>query len=223
MRFFSLLLVLAIVLSPTVQAVIFWYDDEVDQQNAVEYANRYPYDSIEPDDFNDFRDYNCFDLDAYNSFAGSHDYDRYEQLTADNMRTSDLQRLRRDDYNTIANQNAHDSIRPDDVDGYGDTACWTLGDYNRFADTERRDKWDSVRFQDFDDLETVNKIGTQRFHFFEPDDAAYFDLQRTEPRHFSLPRDDPYHYQNYQYYKPSYRARYYAPYGSVDFRTVEYQ
>jgi len=203
MRLVYLSLAIVLVLSfivPSAHANIFWYGDELDRQRAVQYAEKYPYDGIEPDRFSNPEDYSCFDLGAYNRFASAGRYDGYDSLTSNNIKKKDLKRLGRDDYNKVANENPHDSILPDDVDSYGDTSCWTLGDYNRFAVTRPYDKFRPVYFQDWDDLETVQKIGTGRSHFFVPEDFLFFDLQRTAPRRFSLAAHDFFHPQNYDYF-----------------------
>ncbi len=198
-----------------------FYSDEVDRTDALADANRYPYDSIHPEQFNDFSKYNCFSLGAYNDFANNKPYDQYRPLDASTISPDDARRLRRDDYNTLANQNSYDQYRPDDVQTYGDTDCWTLGDYNTFAETKPYDQFKPVKFQSFDDLHTVNKIGSKRFHFFEPNDLVSFDLQRTNPKPVILAYDNQYNTQNYGYYQPN--AGQYSvplPYGAVDLRKI---
>ena len=204
-------------------ATIFWYGDEVDQQNAIEYANSKPYDAYAPEDFENPEQYNCFSLDAYNAFAAHHPYQGYEQLTSRSIQPDDVQRLGRDDYNKIANENPYDSIQPDDVNDYDDTRCWTLSDYNQFAETKPHDRFKPVFFQDFDDLATVQEIGKDRTHFFAQSDFNRFDLQRTQPRQFVISSQDYYHPSNYPYYSSGRGANYYIPYGAVDFRTINHR
>lgn len=212
-----------VIIAIPANAVIFWYGDEVDQQNSINYANSKPYDAYDSEDFENPDQYKCFSLDVYNSFAESHPYDMYDELTSANIKTDDLNRLRRDDYNRLANQNSHDGIKPDDVESYSDTHCWTLSDYNGFAETKPYDQFRPVFFQDFDDLETVQEIGKDRTHFFEAGDFAKFDLQRTQPRRFGLSTNDWYHPSNHNYYGSNRGANFYVPYGATDFRTIGYR
>ena len=81
----------------------------------------------------------------------------------------------------IINENPSDKWDMNDVDDEGDMECWTLKDYNKYAEREPYDKWDEIKFHDFDDLEKVNEIGIRRYGFIEPDDLEEFDLQYTSP------------------------------------------
>ncbi|GEM_PF-7134527 len=211
--FFSILFLSSVVATLLVipaHAVIFWYDDEVDRQNSIDYANSKPYDAYDSEDFENPEDYKCFSLAAYNAFAESHPYDKYDELTSANIRTNALQRLHRDDYNKIANQNSYDNIKPDDVESYDDMRCWALSDYNGFAETKPHDQFRPAYFQDFDDLETVQEIGKDRSHFFSQRDFDRFDLQRTMPRRFRLSANEWYHPNNYAYYGSNRGAGFYT-------------
>jgi hypothetical protein len=176
------LFVLLFLLEPVAAYKTFYYADEFDRDDARDYAQRSRYDGVDPDNFNDFDDYNCVRLDDYNAFARYNRYDGYDPWSAKNINKKDFKRLRYEDQLRVANENPHDQWDLADVDGYEDMECWTLKDYNKFAKTKPRDRWDVVRFRDFDDLDTVKKVGRKRFHFFEPDDFAEFDLQHTRPR-----------------------------------------
>jgi len=205
-KLLSVLFVL--LLLPLASARIFWYSDEIDRQNNIDYAHSNSFDGITAEDEGDFDKYNCISLDDYNDYADYNKYDGYESLTADTASEKDLSRLRRDDYNIIANQNPSDSIEPDDFNSYGDMGCFNLKDYNSFAETDDFDRWDDAVFDDFDDIYVAKKVGKDRMHFFDfSSDFDGFDLQKTQPRpNYYEPyhRNSPYPYFGYGFSREDY-------------------
>jgi hypothetical protein len=182
-----------LLVQPVFAYKLFWYSDEIDRRDNIEYAERYPYDGWDIEDFNNFNDYNCINLDDYNKVASYDSYDSFEPLTAENIGKSDFKKLRYQDQLRIINEDPYDQWDMDTIDDYGDMRCWTLKDYNSYAAQKPHDKWDVVLFRDFDDLETVQNVGSSRYNFFELDDFENFDLQYTIPH-------TPYHtpYRNYK-------------------------
>ena len=161
MKYFLLLLLL----STTAHATVFWYADEVDRSEAIEYADRFPFDAIEHDDFS-FCKYNCISLKDYNHFADNNPYDGHDPITASSD-PSVLKRLRRDDFNRLADEDPYDALDADDFD-YSDMDCWTLSDYNSFARKSKHDSWKPATLRDPDNFNRViHKVGTKRYNFFD--------------------------------------------------------
>lgn len=154
---------------------LFWHADEVDRQTSINYAKFNSYDAFEEDDFNDFSKYNCISLKDYNTYANSNNYDSVDPITS---RSSSklIKKLRRDDYNYIASQDPYDGYDVDDFDSFSDMDCWTLSDYNNFAETKARDRWKPASLRDPEYFEKViSNVGTKRFHFFDYRDL--YDLR----------------------------------------------
>ena len=83
-------------------------------------------------------------------------------------------------------------------DDYSEMKCWNLKDYNGFAETKPRDRWDPAYFNDFDDINTVKKVGSARYNFFGIDDFERFDLYDIKPR----ARAEIYYHGFYEDYQP---------------------
>ncbi|MBW3019100.1 hypothetical protein KY329_02870 [Candidatus Woesearchaeota archaeon] len=163
MRYFLILLLLCVPFASAYQ--VFWYADEIDRENSISYADRNPFDGIEQSDFA-FKKYNCISLDAYNRFANSNSFDSYDPITASSAK-SVLKKLRRGDLNRLANENPYDSLEPDNY-GFDDMDCWTLSDYNGFANTKKYDSWKPATLRDPDNFNRViRNVGKKRFHFFD--------------------------------------------------------
>lgn len=206
MKLTYLLFLVSLLVSAEASAFdVLFRADELDRRENIAVAQANPFDRLDGDEFDDFDKFNCIDLEDYNRFAELNPYDRFDELNAKNVKRKDLKRMRRDDYNKIANENPNDKIRPDGFD-YADMGCFKLKDYNAFAQTNKGDRFDPVYFNDFDDLKTVQKVGRSRFNFFETQDLARFDLQNTRllyPYH-PLTQPEPfvyYHYPPYGYVK----------------------
>jgi len=183
-----------------------YYSDADDYRDASAIARAYQFDALDEDDIA-IDDYQCFSVDDYNRLADRNRFDSFKRLDSSNIRKSDLRRLSRDDFNRIADENSYDDIRRDDVDKYQDTRCWDLRDYNRFADTEPSDKWKRVDFRDPDDVHTIQKIGTSRYHFFSPGDFDRADLHLQHPARY-VPRNE---------------RGLALPYGAVNYERMQYR
>jgi len=158
-------LVFMLLLCVSVSAHVFYYADEIDRADAVQFAALNPFDSIDDEDF-EFCDYNCVSLDSYNHFADRNPYDSYDRITADSSK-SVLKKLRRDGLNRLADENPYDSLERDDF-GFSDMGCWALSDYNDFASTDRDDHWKPATLRDPDHFDSIiREVGTKRFHFFD--------------------------------------------------------
>jgi hypothetical protein len=160
------LLLALLLLTPVASAYhVFWYADELDRQDSIEYADRYPFDGIDRSDFS-FKKYNCISLKAYNHFANANSFDSHDPITASSPKRV-LKKLRRDDINTLANENPYDSLDADNYD-FSDMDCWTLSDYNGFARTERHDSWKPATLRDPDNFnKVIHKVGKRRYNFFD--------------------------------------------------------
>lgn len=157
-------------------AVPFWHADELDYERNLDYARSNPYDAFDPADMNDFSSYNCIDLDAYNRYASRNPYDRFEEITARSPNRV-LKKLRRDDFNRLAHEDPFDGLDADDADSFSDMDCWTLRDYNSFADVDRYDRWKPATLRDPEHFDrVVHNVGKKRFHFFDYRDL--YDLRR---------------------------------------------
>jgi hypothetical protein len=188
----ALFFLIALLALPLVQARVFYYADETDYRNNVNYALSRPFDGVDADDVGDFDRYSCISLDDHNAFANADSYDSYEPLTARTASRDDLSRLRRADQLRLVDENPYDSLDRDDLDGYDDWGCYTLGDYNSYAAENPYDNRRVVDFTHFDDLYEVKKIGKYRYNNFYtvPDDFAKFNLQYTRrPAPFYEPYD----------------------------------
>ena len=193
------LLFIALLATELASARVFYYADETDRRQNVDYALNHPYDGIDPDDVSDFDKYSCVDLNDHNNFARADKYDSYDELNADTITRSDLKRLRRDDQLRIINENQYDSWDKDDIDDdYDDWNCYTLRDYNKRAKENPYDRWENVDFTDFDHLREVQRIGRYRYNNFYvyPDDLARFNLQYTVGRR---PYYEPYEHRTSPY------------------------
>ena len=184
MKKLALLLLIALLATELAAAKVFYYADEADYRDNVNYALAHPYDGIDADSVGDFDRYSCVSLDDHNSFANADRYDSYEPLTARTATRKDLQRLRRDDQLRLINENRYDDLDENDIDDNNDWNCYTLRDYNSVA---RADPYDSRRvidFTHFDDIYDVQKVGKYRYNNFYtfPDDFAQFNLQQTRGR-----------------------------------------
>jgi len=140
----------------------------------------------------DFDDYECIDLDDYNYYANQDPYDGMDAYDAGTI-GSRFYDLRYEDQLKIINEKPGDKWDLNDVNDEDSMECWTLKDYNQYARRNRADKWDEIRFHDFDDLDRVNEIGIRRYGFIEPDDLEEFDLHLTNP-HYSDYGDYDYYY-----------------------------
>jgi hypothetical protein len=187
MKYFILLLLLTSIATATHD--FYYYNNENDLHYNVATAAYDPYDHYDVEDAVDFDDYECISLDDYNYYANNDPYDSMDPLTAENI-GSRFDDLRYEDQLSIINEKPHDKWDEEDIDDERDMECWTLKDYNNYADNSKSDEWDEVYFHDFDDLETVNEIGIRRYGFIEPDDLAEFDLHYTSP-----------HYDDYYFYR----------------------
>jgi len=160
-----LFLVLLLLMPAASAYQVFWYADEVDRSNSIDYADRYPFDGIDRSDFS-FKKYNCISLTAYNNFANSNPFDSHNPITASSPK-SVLKKLRRADLNKLANENSYDSLEPDNYD-FSDMDCWTLSDYNGFARIERHDSWKPATLRDPDNFNRViHNVGKKRYNFFD--------------------------------------------------------
>ncbi len=194
----AVLLLIALLATELVAAKVFYYADEVDYRNNVNYALYHPFDGVDPDTVGDFDDYACISLDDHNRFARADGYDSYESLTANTATRDDLKRLRREDQLRIIDEDQYDSLDRDDIDDYDDWNCYTLRDYNSKASEDPYDNRRVVDFTHFDDLYEVQKIGRYRYNDFYsvPDDFARFNLQYTTRR---PPYYEPYDYRRSPY------------------------
>ncbi len=187
-----LLAVLLLASTTTATHEFYFYNNENDFHQNVDSALYDPFDGHDVEDVTDFDNYECIRLDDYNHYANLDPYDGMDLYNARNIgkRFDDL---RYEDQLAIINENPSDKWNEDDINDEEDMECWTLKDYNNYADESQSDKWDEVHFQDFDDLDTVNEIGTRRYGFIEPDDLTEFDLQNTNPLYTDY--DDYYFYR----------------------------
>lgn len=186
------LIFLILISTATATHEFYFYNNENDLHYNAASALYDPFDGHDVEDVVDFDDYECISLDDYNYYANLDPYDSMDPYTAKNI-GSRFDDLRYEDQLTIISENPSDKWDTNDIDDEGDMECWTLKDYNNYADNKPHDEWDEVHFHDFDDLETVNEIGIRRYGFIEPDDLAEFDLQYTAPLY-----DD---YDEYYYYR----------------------
>ncbi|MEM4253876.1 MAG: hypothetical protein QXR48_00605 [Candidatus Woesearchaeota archaeon] len=176
--------IVALVALDSAYAKVFYFSDEIDYRDNVNYALSHPFSGVDPDEIGDFRKYNCISLGDYNSFARAGSFDKYDVLDSGGADRDDLKRLRRADQLRIVDEDPYDALDRDDVDdGYDAWACYTLKDYNAFAVTNAFDRWEVVDFTDYDHLEESRKIGKYRYHFFESDDFNKFNLQRARAKH----------------------------------------
>ncbi len=189
----ALFIILLFASTATATHEFYFYNNENDLHYNVASALYDPFDGHDFEDVTDFDDYECYSLDDYNHYADLDPYDNTDHLTARTISSNEFDDLRYEDQLTIINENPSDKWDTNDIDDEGDMECWTLKDYNNYADNSQSDEWDEVYFHDFDDLETVNEIGIRRYGFIEPDDLAEFDLQYTAPLY-----DD---YDEYYYYR----------------------
>ncbi len=177
-------LLVAILCLELASAKVFYYDDEVDYWNNVDYSLSHPWKGIDMDVVTDFDNYNCISANDYNRRASANQYDSNDALDSNTASSSDLKKLRRADQLAIADENPYDGIDRDDFDNYNDWNCYTLQDYNSLA---REDPYDSRRvvdFTHFDDANEIKKIGMGRYNnfFTYPDDFENFNLQYTRAR-----------------------------------------
>ena len=195
MKYFLLFLLLATAVSASHE--YYFYNNENDLRYNVDSALYNPFDGHDVEDVTDFDDYECFSLDDYNHYADLDPYDGFDSLTARTISRNEFNNLRYGDQLRIINENPGDKWDKRDINDEKDMECWTLKDYNKFAGNKRADRWDEIKFHDFDDLEQVNEIGIRRYGFIEPDDLAEFDLHLSRPRYG--------YYDNY--YNPYYFYR----------------
>lgn len=184
MKRLSLVFLVALIALEAASAKVFYFSDEIDYRNNVDYVLSHPHSGVDPDEVGDFRKYNCISLSDYNDFARAGRFDKYDVLDSRSADKNDLKRLRRADQLMIVDENPYDSLDRGDIDdGYDAWECYTLKDYNSFAVTNSFDRWEVVDFTDYDHLDESRKIGKYRYHFFEPDDFTNFNLQRARARH----------------------------------------
>jgi hypothetical protein len=194
----ALFFLIALLLVEIVSAKVFYYADETDYNNNVDYALSHPYSGVDPDVVGDFRNYACISLNDYNSFAQAGSYDTYDALDASTASRDDLKKLRRADQLRIVNEDPYDSLDREDIDdNYADWNCYTLKDYNSLARQNPYDSRRVVDFTHFDDIYEVQEIGKYRYNnFFQPDDFNKFNLQYTQARQ---PYYEPYDYRDSPY------------------------
>lgn len=205
MKHLLTLALLAVLLAQPASAYVFFFSDEIDRRNNINLALARPFDGIDLDEVADFDNYNCVSLADQHDFAARNRFDNEEPVTAKNIKRDDFQKLRYQDQLRIINEDPFDKWDEDLLERRNNQQCWTLKDYNKLARQKPRDEFDTVRFRDFDDLETVQKIGTGRFHFFEPNDFAEFDLHRTRAKR---PFYEPYDFRRSPYPRYGYGIRY---------------
>lgn len=199
------LIVLALLLVQSASAYVFFYSDEIDRANNINYALANPYDGIDIDNAADFDKYNCISLNEVNDYARRNAFDSEDELSAKTISSKDFKRLRYADQKKIIDENPFDRWDDEKLENRGCQQCWTLRDYNQLARKRPSDKFGVVDFTDFDDLETIQKIGNSRFHFYEPDDFDTFNLQYTRIRR---PFYEPYEYRYTPYPRFGYGIRY---------------
>lgn len=186
-------------------AYLFTFSDEIDRANNINYALAHPYDGIDLDQVADYDDYNCFSLADQRDYSRRNRFDDRDELNANDISLNDFKRLRYDDQKSIIDENKFDKWDDGLLERNSKQQCWKLKDYNKLAKKYPGDRFDEVKFRDFDDLRTVQRIGTQRFHFFEPDDFNQFDLHRTVVRR---PFYEPYAVRHTPYPRYGYGIRY---------------
>ena len=181
MRKLFVLLLVALLSFELASARVFYYADEGDYRNNMDFALAHPYDGINPDVVGDFDKYACISLNDYNNFADENRYDGYTPLTAATASRDDLDRLRRADQLALVDADLYDSLTRDSIDTNDDMNCYTLRDYNSRAAENAYDDRDVIDFTDFRDLDEVQRIGKYRYNNFYtfPDDFARFNLQYT--------------------------------------------
>ncbi len=192
----KLILLLILATSAAATHEYYFYNNENDFRHNRAAALYNPFDGH--DVKADFDDYECFSLDDYNYYANRDPYDDFDPLTARTISNSEFHDLRYEDQLRIINENPYDKWDRNDISDEGDMECWTLKDYNNFAATKPSDRYDEIRFHDFDDLERVNEIGIRRYGFIEPDDLAEFDLHLSRPSHYNSYYYEPYYYSFYR-------------------------
>jgi len=197
MKKLPVLFLFAVLVAEIVSAKVFYFSDEIDYRDNVNYALSHPYVGIDLDEIGDFRRYNCISLADYNSFASARSFDSYDVLDSSTAGRDDLKKLRRADQLRIVDEDPYDGLDRDDIDeGYDNWECYTLKDYNLLARQNQFDKKEVVDFTDYDHLEESRRIGKYRYHFFEPDDFAEFNLQYAVGRR---PYYSPYDYSRSGY------------------------
>jgi hypothetical protein len=179
----NFLLILLLATSAAATHDFYYYNNENDLQNNVNTAYYDPFDHYDVENAVDFDDYECIALDDYNHYAGLDQYDGRDKLTARNIDRKTFDKLRYEDQLKIINEKKGDKWDKNDISDENDMGCWTLKDYNKYANTKQHDQWDPIYFHDFDDLEKVNEIGIKRYGFIEPDDLVTFNLQYTKPHY----------------------------------------
>lgn len=189
MKSFLAIVLLGLLFVQSAAGYVFYFSDEVDRASNINYALMNPYDGIDADDIADFDKYQCIALADQQDYARRNPYDNVDALNAQDISRKDFQKLRYSDQLRIINENPYDTWDSGILENRNNQQCWTLQDYNAFASQKPRDRFDEVRFQDFDDVETVQDIGSKRYHFFAPEDFVSFDLHRTRIRQ---PYYDPY-------------------------------
>jgi hypothetical protein len=206
MKKLLILLFLSLLATELVSARVFYYADEADYRNNVNYALYHPFDGVDPDVVGDFDKYSCVSLGDHNGFAGADQYDAYEPLSAKTATRKDLQKLRREDQLRIINEDPYDSLDENDIEDYDDWNCYTLRDYNSFAGQDGFDNRRVIDFTHFDDIYEVQKIGKYRYNNFYafPEDFTHFNLQHTvrQPPYY-----EPYDYRRSPYPLYGYGAR----------------
>lgn len=183
MKKFLVFLLVGILCFDLVAARVFYYDDEIDYRNNVDYALSHPWKGIDVDVVGDFDNYNCISANDYNRHARANNYDSNDVLNSKTVSLNDLKKLRREDQLRIADENPFDGIDRDDFDDYSDWNCYTLKDYNSLARENSYDGRRVVDFTHFDDVNEIKKIGMGRYNnFFQLDDFSKFNLQYTRGR-----------------------------------------
>jgi hypothetical protein len=193
----TLMLFLVLLLSVEMaSAKVFYFADEVDRNNNIDYA--LGHNGVDFERVADFNNYACMSLNDYNNYANADHYDSHDALDASTASRDDLDRLRREDQLKIADADPYDSLDRDDVDNsYSDWNCYTLQDYNSLAAQNPYDRKEVVDFTDFDHLEESQRIGAYRYNnFFAPGDLNSFNLQNERAR---LPYYEPYDYRDSPY------------------------
>ncbi|MEM4239942.1 MAG: hypothetical protein QXM31_01955 [Candidatus Woesearchaeota archaeon] len=199
MKKLALVFLAALLALEFVSAKVFYFADEADYRNNVNYALSHPYSGIDPDIIGDFDRYSCMSLDDYNRFANAGRFDSYGIIDSGSAGRDDLKRLRRADQLRIVDEDQYDSLDRDDIDdGYDNWGCYTLKDYNSLARQNQFDRKEVVDFTDYDHLEESRRIGKYRYNnFFSfPDDFEKFNLQNARSRH---PYYSPYDYRDSPY------------------------
>jgi len=184
MRKLAILFLVALLSVQIASAKVFYYADETDYRNNMDYALSRPFDGVNADDLANLDHYSCITLNDYNAVADENAYDSVKPITAATVRQEDLDRLRRADQLKLADENPYDGITRDSFKNPDSWNCYALRDYNALAAENHYDDIKPVDFTHMQDLQRVQEIGKYRYNDFYqiPDDFAKFNLQFTVVR-----------------------------------------